>query len=68
VRCAAPLDALPNTVPSVPGLEVRQVRTAAELDTLAGLRPGITLPERALERRIGAGAAMTAALAASRVS
>ena len=32
---ALPLDALPDSVPQVPGLEVRRVRTAVELDALA---------------------------------
>ncbi len=32
---ALPLDALPDPVPQVPGLEVRRVRTAVELDALA---------------------------------
>ncbi|MGH7579312.1 MAG: GNAT family N-acetyltransferase [Gemmatimonadales bacterium] len=34
---ALPLDALPDSVRPVPGLEVRRVRTEAELEALAGL-------------------------------
>lgn len=34
---ALPLDALPGTLPAVPGLEVRRVRTGAELEALAQL-------------------------------